>query len=376
VARAGRANNQFDRIILVVCAALSLLALVLPLPVREPISGALRRTLLAPMVMLQERAELSRRAFLNHEQIMRMRDSAALSVMNTSSLREENERLRALIGLGSRLRWGFIPAEALHGRGVRDESSVILSAGAHAGVQPLSPVVAPEGLVGVVDNVDPTMSHAMLWTHQDFRVSAMSEDGSAFGIVQARLADGPGKYLMEMRGVPFRTSIKPGTLIVTSGLGGVYPRGIPLGRVIDEIKTSESWARTYIIRPEVFPSDVYSVMILLAERASQGVDNVWMVGTSDSAVRNIVAAGDSLARAAALAEAEARRAVQDSIRQDSIRRAAMGISIPVQPPPPQPRPPVTTPRPTPPSTDTTSRPRQQRDTTLRDRDTLGLPTTI
>ncbi len=372
MARAGRANNRFDRIILVVCATLSLTALVLPIPVREPIGGALRRTLLAPMVMLQERAELSRRAFLNHEEIMRMRDSVALSVMNTAPLRDENDRLRELLGLGSRLKWGFIAAEALHGRGVRDESSVILSAGSNAGVQPLTPVVAPEGLVGVVDNVDPTMSHVMLWTHQDFRVSAMSEDGSAFGIVQAHLSSGPGKYLMEMRGVPFRTSVTPGTLIITSGLGGVYPRGIPLGRVISETKTNESWARTYLIQPEVAPADVYSVMILKPERASQGMNNVWAVGAgADSTVRSIVAAGDSLARAAALAEARARQAVQDSLMRDSLRKAGaelpgvteMGVPLGGQT------------RPAVPNDSVRRAPQPRRDST-RSRDSLGLPTTI
>jgi rod shape-determining protein MreC len=127
-----------------------------------------------------------------------------------------------------------------------------------------------------------------------------------------------------MRGVPFRTSIKPGTMVVSSGLGGVYPRGIPIGRVIGETKTAETWARTYLIRPAVFPADVYAVMILRPDRATAGVDNVWAVGTiADSSVRKVVAAGDSLARTAALAEASARQAVQDSITRDSLRRAGV-----------------------------------------------------
>src|SRR5690606_15013163 len=134
-------------------------------------------------------------------------------------------------------------------RGVRDDANLTLSAGSRAGVERLSPVVAPEGLVGIVENVDPTMSQALLWTHPDFRASAMSEDGNAFGIVQAHVASGPGRYLLEMRGVPFRTAIKPGTLVVTSGMGGVYPRGIPIGTVVGETQTPETWARTYVIRP-------------------------------------------------------------------------------------------------------------------------------
>jgi hypothetical protein len=65
-------------------------------------------------------------------------------------------------------------------------------------------------------------------------------------------------------------------------------------------------------------------MILRPDRASAGVDNVWAVGTiADSSVRKIVVAGDSLARTAALAEATARQAAQDSITRDSLRKAGV-----------------------------------------------------
>lgn len=328
MARAGRASSRLDRGVLTAFAALSIVALVLPTSLRETVASGLRRGVLAPLLVLQERAELSRRALLEHSAVTSTRDSVALAEMRMEPLREENARLRALLGLGSRLQWGFVPVEALHGRGVRDEFGLTLSAGSLASVQRLSPVVAPEGLVGVVDNVDPTISHAMVWTHPEFRVSAISADGAAFGIVQAHLTGGPGRYLLEMRGVPFRTSIKPGTMIVSSGLGGVYPRGIPIGRVIGETRTAETWARTYLIMPAVFPADVYSVMVLRPERVARGVDNVWAVGqVSDSTVRRIVLAGDSLARTAALAEANARQAAQDSAARDSLRAAG------VQPPP-------------------------------------------
>lgn len=322
MARAGRASNRLDRSVLAAFAALSIVALVLPGQLRESVASGLRRSVLAPMLILQERAELSRRAFLAHAEVTSAHDSVSLRAMSAAPLQQENDRLRALIGLGSRLQWGFVPAEALHGRGVRDEFGLTLSAGSLAGVQRMSPVVAPEGLVGMVDNVDPTISHAMVWTHPEFRVSAISADGSAFGIVQAHLASGPGRYLMEMRGVPFRTSIKPGTMIVSSGLGGVYPRGIPIGKVIGETKTTETWARTYLILPAVFPADVYSVMVLRPERVARGMDNVWAVGqAADSTVRRIVVAGDSLARTAALAETNARQAAQDSVTRDSLHAA-------------------------------------------------------
>ena len=314
MARAIRSNNRLDLIVLTTCIVLALAARALPNTMRDPMATGMRRTFLAPLVLLQERAEKGRQSLLQAEPKQAYLDSLSLGSMKAESLEGENDRLRKLIGLGSRLRWGFIPAEALHGRGVRDETTVILSAGSRAGVTRLSPVVAPEGLVGVVDQVDPTMSHAMLWTNPDFRVSAMSPDGSAFGIAQAHLTGATGGYLLELRGVPFRATLKPGSVIISSGWGGVWPRGIPVGTVLQEIRTTESWARTYLLRPAVNPADVYSVMILRRDRVAKGLDGVWESAAQvDAAAQRIVVSGDSAAKSAALAEAAARRAVLDSV---------------------------------------------------------------
>jgi len=331
VARAIRSNTRFDLIILSTCIVLALAARALPETMREPVATGMRRTFLAPLVMLQESAERGRQSLLQAEPKQAYLDSLSLGSMKAASLESENDRLRKLIGLGSRLKWGFVPAEALHGRGVRDETTVILSAGSRAGVTRLSPVIAPEGLVGVVDQVDPTMSHAMLWTNPDFRVSAMTPDGTAFGIAQAHLTGPTGGYLIELRGVPFRSTLKPGAVVVSSGWGGVWPRGIPIGTVLEEIKTSEGWARTYLLRPAVNPADVYSVMILRRDRLAKGFDGIWeSTAQVDQAAQRIVVSGDSAAKAAALAEAAARRAVIDSMARAN-GSPLLGVTPPTAP---------------------------------------------
>jgi rod shape-determining protein MreC len=116
-----------------------------------------------------------------------------------------------------------------------------------------------------------------------------------------------------MRGVPFRAKLEPGTLIVSSGLGATYPRGIPVGTVLGELSTPEKWARTYLVKPSVLPEAIGPVLVLLLARTERGVNGVWTtVHAADSAARAVAAAGDSLARAAALDELAARRAARDA----------------------------------------------------------------
>jgi len=155
-----------------------------------------------------------------------------------------------------------VPAEVLHEAGPTDPLTFLVSAGRKQGVRPLDTVVSPEGLVGVVASVDEQTSVVATWAHPEFRASAMAVDGSVYGIVAPRGSEGPGIWLLELQGVPYRNQVPDSTLIVSSGLGGVIPRGIPLGTVIGPGAEVEHWERTYLVRPAVHPASVTHVMIL------------------------------------------------------------------------------------------------------------------
>lgn len=336
MASAARLGNKVDAGLLAGCVVLSLVAIVLRPEDREPIAAALRRTVVAPLVGLQQGAERWRSAWVTSAQRQLVVDSLALRAVKAQALVAENDQLRKTMGLGSRLSSGFVPAEALHSTAPGEEivTTLTLTAGSTAGIKKYSPVVAPDGLVGSIQSADPTMSLAILYTHPDFRASAMSADGSTFGIVYPHRARAGGSeaYMLELRGVPTRAELKPGSAIYTSGLGGTFPRGITIGTIISEIKTSEVWTRTYLVRPAVTPSRITTVLVLTPERVTQGIGNVWGAGVNaDSATRRIAAAGDSIAKEAALLEARARQATLDSLRRATIDSVKRSLGLPVVP---------------------------------------------
>ena len=137
-------------------------------------------------------------------------------------------------------------------------------------MRPLNGVVSPEGLVGIVSVVDERTSVVVTWAYPEFRASAMAPDGSVYGIVAPHGTEGPRTWLLELRGVPYRQLVPNGTLILTSGLGGVFPRGIPLGTVVGVAGEAAGWERTYLLRPAVHPAGVSHVMILIAPRSGGG----------------------------------------------------------------------------------------------------------
>ena len=274
-------STHRDTISFGVCAVLSGAALFFP-GIGESITSVIRRTVLVPAIWLQEAAEQGRTSRSRFLAVVAERDSAALSARSFNAVISENAQLRNLLGLGQRLRASYIPAEVLHQTLPTDGRTILLSAGSREGVRLFAPVLSAEGLVGVVRTVEPEWSIAMTWTHPEFRASAFTEDGSVFGIVApATSASGP-ETLLELRGVPYRDSIPPGTPVVASGLGGVFPRGVPLGTVMGVLRQEEGWERTYLLKPAAHPMTISHVIVLTVG----GDSTVGRAFVRDSATRD------------------------------------------------------------------------------------------
>ncbi|MEQ1690196.1 MAG: rod shape-determining protein MreC, partial [Gemmatimonas sp.] len=275
--RGGSANRgaRLDNGLLLACLSLAIMALVMPRRFRDGVASALRETVLSPMVALERSASSVRAAIASRDELLMTRGRAATDALNVRAIADENVTMRRLMGLSARLADGFVVADVLPRRGVNDDFTLTLSVGSAAGVQPFAPVVTADGLVGMVERVDEHTAFAITWADPSFRVSAMSVDNRAFGIVQPHLGTGAERLMLELKGVPFRDKLDSGAVIVSSGLGPTYPRGIPVGIVIGEVSTPEKWARTYLLMPVVLPAAIGPVLVLRAERGARGVNQIW-----------------------------------------------------------------------------------------------------
>lgn len=260
-----RLTSRRDTIIFGICLLLGIAARLAPADVQHSVASAIRNSALKPFLWIQDQTQSLRASRRNYLRAIAQRDSALLRAFTAQSLEEENDRLRELLSLSRRLPVGHVAAAVLHQAMPTDRFTLVLSAGSDDGVEPAAPVVAPGGLLGVVRSVDRKASVAIVWSHPDFRVSAMTRGGEVFGIVAPHGVEGPNELLLELRGVPYREKVPPGTTIYTSGVGGtsgVYPRGIPIGEVIAVAEEEEGWARTYSVRPAVHPARASHVIIL------------------------------------------------------------------------------------------------------------------
>ena len=268
VSSSDRRYTRRDTVLFILCLGLSLFGLFSPADRGHAVADTLRQTVLFPLVWLQTRAEEGRTSRVRFRQVTSQRDSTAYLAQFLPSLRAENERLRQLLRLSRRLGTGYVSAEVLHQPQAMDGRTLLLSAGARQGVSVFSPVVSPEGLIGVVLSVSNKSSVAMSWAHPEFRVSAFTVAGNAFGVVAPSNEGRNGEGALEFRGVPYRDSVPLGTLVLSSGLGGVFPKGVPVGTVIGVVREEAGWERVYRLRPAANPGSAAHVLILVAGRSN------------------------------------------------------------------------------------------------------------
>jgi rod shape-determining protein MreC len=263
-----RGFSRRDTVLFAGCMVLAVTALFTPERITLGIANGLRETVLAPLVWLQEQAEAGRGSRARLKSLLVERDSAAYAAQGLPALSVENERLRSLLGLSHRIKTPYVAAEVLHQAQVTDARMLLLSVGQVEGVTSFDPIVAPEGLVGVIWNAGRTTSVAMTWAHPEFRVSAFTANGGAYGIVAASPNASGSEAYLEFRGVPYRDSVMPGTVVLSSGLGGVYPKGIPIGTVMGVIREEAGWARVYRVRPAANPASTGHVLVLTGRRVA------------------------------------------------------------------------------------------------------------
>jgi rod shape-determining protein MreC len=249
--------------------------LLLPGGVQASIRHVLRVSILSPFVSAQTALVRSRLERVSEIQLRAQRDSLLMLVAAERPLVEENRRLRALLALRQRAGASFVAGNVLHSGVASGENVFMLDVGRDRGVRVGDPVVTADGLLGVVVDVDGSSSQAMAWNHPDFRASAMSADGSAYGVAEPR----PGEFAEEdeliLTGAPFHSDLRPGTTIVTSGRGGIYPRGVPLGTVMGIGEADTGWRKSYLLRPAAQPGSATAVLVDIAGDSTADLSELW-----------------------------------------------------------------------------------------------------
>jgi rod shape-determining protein MreC len=165
-----------------------------------------------------------------------------LGAMQLREVASENARLRQLIGWQLQAPWKLKLAKVVLREPANWWQTVQIDLGSRDGLRVNLPVLTAGGLVGRVSSVSYTHSQVVLLGDPNCRVSARVENETRdTGIIGA--AGRADTELVVLGYLSRNANLKPGQRVVSSGEGGIFPQGIPIGQVVD-VQTVDYATRT------------------------------------------------------------------------------------------------------------------------------------
>lgn len=160
-------------------------------------------------------------------------------LLRQAYLENENRRLRDLLTMQEQLDVPSQAADILFAARDPFTRRVVIDRGTTHGVEMGLPVIDDLGVIGQITRVFPLASEVTLLTDQDQAIPIkVARNG-----LRAVLA-GAGSGAMELKFLPANAEVEPGDTLLTSGLDGIYPPGLPVARVISiDRDNSYSFAR-------------------------------------------------------------------------------------------------------------------------------------
>jgi rod shape-determining protein MreC len=234
-----RGPSPFVRLLVFGLLALALIALDARYRYLEPVRQAvsivvypLQQIAAAPVAVATRIGEFFvTSSKLRDENVRLARDKLenAAATHELAALRSENAELRGLLGARQTLASTAVTAEVLYGARDPFAQKIIVDRGSTNEVKAGLPVVDELGVIGQVTRVYPFVSEVTLITDKDHAVPVRNVRSGLRAIVFGNGRDGS----LDLRFMPVNADIQTGDLLVTSGIDGTYPAGLPVARVVN-----------------------------------------------------------------------------------------------------------------------------------------------
>ena len=157
----------------------------------------------------------------------------------------EAEQLRKLVGVQERLEVRAIPAEVMYNGRDPYAHKLFIDRGATHGVRPGSPVTDETGIVGQVTRVHPLVSEVTLATDRDQAIPVQVVRNGLRAVAFGSGASGT----LELRFMAANADIQTNDRLVTSGIDGTYPPGLPVASVMRIERDAENAFARVVCRP-------------------------------------------------------------------------------------------------------------------------------
>ena len=178
-------------------------------------------------------------------------------VAELSESKKTSERLESLLNLQSTYSLTSTAARIIGNSSDAWSRAVTIDKGTAAGFSCGMAVCNSGGVIGQIVEVSATTSTVQLITDEGSGVSAMIQSTRAQGMLQGQ-PDGS----LRLSYVSTESDVKVGDIVITSGIGGVYPKGLPLGTVSSVEKSDNDVYYTIVVRAQSTAENNEEVLVI------------------------------------------------------------------------------------------------------------------
>lgn len=185
-------------------------------------------------------------------------------ILEYNALKLENERFRSMLNFSKpRDEYNYIGAAIIGTSGNNFLDGFIINKGENKGIKRKMIAMTGEGLVGQVTSVGSNWAIVQCLSNENIAVAGLVERTSDNDGIVKGYKDENNKLLAEIQKLSVDSAIKEGDVIVTSGLGQIYPAGIRIGSVLSVYEDKGEVMKGAIIKPYVDFTKIQEVFIVV-----------------------------------------------------------------------------------------------------------------
>lgn len=201
---------------------------------------------------------------LENEELKEKNTKLANELIKYESLKDEVERLReALNFTESKNNYNYVGVNIIGYSGNSLSDGYIIDKGSNDGIAKNMVVVSSKGLVGKVTKVSSNFAIVQSILNENIAVAVMDQETrEATGVLQG-LSDKKDNNMTVVYNLPINSDVKEGDIIITSGLGKIYPKEIPVGTVVSVEEDNVKVMKSAVVEPFVNFNELEELFVVI-----------------------------------------------------------------------------------------------------------------
>jgi len=198
-----------------------------------------------------------------NDKLVKKNSELESKALNYDALKTENDRLRNVLKFTSqKAEYNYVGCDIIGKSGGSFLDQFVLNKGSKDGISKGMIAITDQGLVGQISSVGNNWCVIQSLANENLAVSGMVEStGENSGIVKGYISD--SKFLARLDYLPIDSKVKKNDVIMTSGLGGVYPKEIRIGYVTSVQEDQGRVVKVAVIQPYVDLNKIQEVIVVI-----------------------------------------------------------------------------------------------------------------